>query len=611
MPRPLPTVPSARRLGPSTARVLAIAFPALALMSACAGEIGSEGAPASAQPSADGFNPALPGDVPGPASTLGGGAGSGNVPGSGGGPGVGVGVGGASTDAAGYKVFSPIPFDLRGNPLYLRAIPLTNDQWTESVRQILNLEAPPTNANSFLKPATGFSTFTNNESGLEVSHQMRADYQTAAASIAEGLLQDPGSIERINAGNDADTFIRTLVRRAYRRDATEQEVAAYQTLYDIGTQFEGAQSEFFKGANVVVEAVLQSPNFLYRPELTDDGAELTGYEVAARMSLMLTNKPPSDALLDRASAGEFDTEAGVATLADELLATEEATDIVVDMYATLYNFLGFRDIVKPVPLNPEVNTELDTVSRLFFERIYQENLGLEAILTSTQAFVGPLTAEYYGISPAPTQPTLTDVGPKRPGYFGQVPYSMVFADGNHPDPIHRGTNILFGVLCADLPAPPGEIPPVPEVEPGSTNSTNRDRVDAHTGIGTCGEACHGGYINPIGFAFEEFDSYGRIRTDDDGNPLNTTSAYPVEGQGMVEFTGVAGLMELLRQNTNAHQCFTKNMMSYALTRDITAADQAQLDQLTAKSMSEGASIKQILKDIVTSPAFRTRPGAIQ
>jgi hypothetical protein len=136
-------------------------------------------------------------------------------------------------------------------------------------------------------------------------------------------------------------------------------------------------------------------------------------------------------------------------------------------------------------------------------------------------------------------------------------------------------------------------------------------VDAHTGIGTCGEACHGGYINPIGFAFEEFDNYGRIRTDDDGNPLNTTSAYPVEGQGMVEFTGVAGLMDLLRQNTNAHQCFTKNMMSYALTRDITAADQAQLDQLTTKSMSEGASIKQILKDIVTSPAFRTRPGAIQ
>jgi hypothetical protein len=135
-------------------------------------------------------------------------------------------------------------------------------------------------------------------------------------------------------------------------------------------------------------------------------------------------------------------------------------------------------------------------------------------------------------------------------------------------------------------------------------------VDAHTGIGTCGANCHAGYINPLGFAFEEFDGYGRSRSLDNDSPIDTTSAFPVAGQGMVEFTGVSGLMELLSSNTDAHQCFTKNLMSYALTRDITEADQVQLDQLTTKSLSDRASIKQILKEIVTSPAFRTRPGAM-
>ena len=53
--------------------------------------------------------------------------------------------------------------------------------------------------------------------------------------------------------------------------------------------------------------MLQSPNFIYRPELSTQASggliSLGGYELASRLSFFLMNGPPDDALLDAAGAG--------------------------------------------------------------------------------------------------------------------------------------------------------------------------------------------------------------------------------------------------------------------------------------------------------------------
>ncbi len=514
---------------------------------------------------------------------------------------------GATYDENGNRIFPTPEFNLEGEPIYSRAVQLTNTQWARSVRDILNLDAEPSQANSFLEPVGGFTVFPNNERVLEVTNQMREAYQLAAAEIAVDLL-DQASIARIDAGSDADTFIRTLGRRAFRRPLTETEVASYQRLYDIGAGLSGDQSEFVKGANLVVEGMLQSPNFLYRTELTPDGAPLTGYERISKLSFWLLGTSPSDSLLDRAASGEFDTPAGVSAVVDEMLASPGATEMAVNVYAELFKFSRYRDVIKSSPdFNPAVNDELDEVSRMFFQYIYEQNLGLEQILTSTQGFVGPLLAPYYGITPAPAAPTLVDLGPDRSGYFAQVPYLMLLGDDEHSDAIHRGVFLNFQVLCAKLPVPPGQIPPLQAPDP---NKTDRERIEEHTGFGTCGENCHGGYINPLGYAFENFDGLGRFRDMDKGLPVDTASAYPIGDQGMVEFSGAPELMSLLADSTEAHGCFAKNLMSYALQRDVVEADQALLDELTAVSMSETGSIKEILRALVKSDAFLVRPGAM-
>src|SRR5690606_22782669 len=133
-----------------------------------------------------------------------------------------------------------------------------------AVKDILALDATPPQANSFLAPVEGFTLFPNNEIVLEVNNSMRASYQLASAELALELLADSAALSRLNAGADKDTFIRTFGRRDFRRPLTDAEIAGYSELFDIGAGISGSESKFQKGANLVIEGMLQSPHFHYR-----------------------------------------------------------------------------------------------------------------------------------------------------------------------------------------------------------------------------------------------------------------------------------------------------------------------------------------------------------
>lgn len=508
----------------------------------------------------------------------------------------------------GSPFFATPEFNLDGEPIYSRAIPLTNEQWAQAVKSMLKLDSEPSQANSFLTPVSGFTTFINNERVLEVSNDLRESYQYAAAEIAEDLMNDAGAVNQVGAGADADSFIRAVGRRAFRRPLTEAEVTTYKGLYDIGVTVAGDQSDFVKGASLVVEGLLQSPNFLYRTELAPDGGPLTAYELAAKLSFWLLGTSPDDALLDRVTQGALDTPTGVADLVDEMLEEPAAADIVVEVYSELLAFSRYRDVIKDdAAFNASIAAELETVAELFFQHIYEENMGLDAILTSTKGYVGPSLAALYGISPAPSTPTLTELGETRPGFFSQVPYMMLYADGSNSDAIHRGITLNYEVLCAKLEVPTFTLPTLPPPQP---NQTSRERISDLTGFDTCGESCHGGYINPLGFAFENFDGLGRERSIDNGQPIDTKSAYPLADDVMTSFSGAPELMQKLAESDSAHACFVKNLMSYGLQRDVVSSDQALLDKLAAVSMADTGSIKEVMRQIAKSPEFSARVGAL-
>ena len=170
-------------------------------------------------------------------------------------------------------------------------------------------------------------------------------------------------------------------------------------------------------------------------------------------------------------------------------------------------------------------------------------------------------------------------------------------DAGESDPIRRGGAIHSDVLCHTWPAHPD---PRWALAPLAAGQTNRARVEQTTK--TC-VGCHTDHIDQLGFAFEGFDGLGRARATDNGAAVNTSGSYPF-ADGVRSFADAADLMRLLAELPQAHACYAKKMMTYALQRDLVEADRPQVTALA--SSSAGQSVKELLVALIRSPAFRVR-----
>ena len=187
---------------------------------------------------------------------------------------------------------------------------------------------------------------------------------------------------------------------------------------------------------------------------------------------------------------------------------------------------------------------------------------------------------------------------RRIGYFMQAPFLTASTnDAGESDPIRRGDAIDSDVLCVTWPAHPS---PTPALAPLAAGQTDRARVEQATK--TCA-GCHADHIDPLGFAFEGFDGLGRARATDNGAPVTTAGSYPF-ADGVRSFADASELMRLLAELPQAHACYAKKMMTYALQRDLVEADRPQVTTLA--SVGAGQSVKELLVALIRSPAFRLR-----
>lgn len=497
------------------------------------------------------------------------------------------------------------PMNLEGDPIYTRAVRLTNDQWERSVQDILKLPTPPGQAMNFESPVSGTTDFANNEHVLTVSNTLWKSYQAAAEAVATLATSTDAALARVYTGTDAVGFINSLGRRAYRRPLTAAETQKYQAIFTAGSAMTTVTgSTFAKGAALVIRAMLQSPLFLYRTELGTNGAPLTGYEIASKLSFWLRGTTPSDALLDAAGSGQLDSADGAVAMAKTMLEEPTAIAVMRKFHGELLHFDRYSTISKlGVPEYKEaMNKEYEEASYLFFDRIFTSNLGVKDILTSTVGFVGPQTAALYGV-PAPASGyEQRDLGAQRAGYFTQLPYLTLYSFNLEPDSIHRGVTLNLDVLCANPGTPAAMLPPIPPIGAGQTN---RDRISNLTA--GCGGDCHNSFINPIGFAFEHFDGMGKYSETENSLPVNSAGSYPFS-EGVKSFSGAAELMQIMATSAQAHACYAKKISSYALQRDIVMSDMPLLDALKATSMATNGSVKQVMLDLVKNAAFRTRVG---
>jgi len=358
---------------------------------------------------------------------------------------------------------------------------------------------------------------------------------------------------------------------------------------------------FANGASLVIRAMLQSPQFLYRSELGPVGEPLNAYELASKLSFWLLDTTPSDALLDAAAAGKLDSIDALEATARQMLEDPRSRGVMRDFHEQLYHLdWPWPNTFSRVPeLTDALHAEVVESSYRFFDDVLARDQGLREILTSERAFLGPNLAPLYGVTRAPSAIEARVVGPSRIGYFMQVPFLLFTGLEGRPNSILRGALLQQNVLCRVL-AKPAIFVSLPS-QPA--NQTNRQNVSASTDF--CGSKCHHDYINPLGFAFESFDSLGRERQTDNGLPVDTSGRYPF-AEGMQNFADAKELMTILAGSKQAYTCYAKKLTGYALQRDIVERDSAFVETLADGKASE--SIKELVVSLIKAPAFRVREG---
>jgi len=496
---------------------------------------------------------------------------------------------------------------------------LSHTQWENTVRDLLRLEDVPGLSGSFIGDPLG-GVFDNNEAALQVTPGLWADYQSAAEELSALVTADPVLLGRIMPADTgqgpearARQFIEEFGRRAYRRPLAPAEVDTYAALFAGANEVLPDADPFLAGTQLMLQLFLQSPHFIYRAELSEvariDGLiPLSGYELATKLSYLLWNTMPDDQLLDAAGAGELSTAAGVRAYAEQMLGDPRAREVIGSFHHQLYDYEKFLDLYKDPGLypqfTPETGADMVREAELFVESVvFDREGGLTDLLTSRTAFLNDRLAAIYGQDGTFTGDfSEIELDPaERSGLLTRIGFLAANGTARQPDTIHRGVFINLRILCAQLPPPPDNATALPPGEGG----TNRDRVDAHTGPGTCGASCHGTMINPIGFAFENYDAIGGYRTTDNGLPVDAADEYSFEGNDVRSFQNAVELSQVIAESGMAHRCYAKHWLEFAYGRDAKKADDALIAKLGEESLG-GSSIRATLLQLIESDAFITR-----
>jgi hypothetical protein len=563
----------------------------LLLLAACQGSVGGPARPGSG--SADGPNGS------------GGGAGSGPTVQSGSGSGD---FATGRADPLACKSGDTAPGSMPG------LVRLTHRQYNFAVKDLLGVDA---NATVDFVDDQEFFGFDNNAAQLLVPANQVSRYQATAERVAQQASANLAPIKAVvscvaaNANAACrDRFVNEFLKLLLRRPLSDAERTRYSGLFDAGKDLYAESDAFSRGVRIVLEAVLQSPLFLYRAELRDsalDGrvVQLTPHELAARLSLTFWHSLPDAALMKKADDNALSSDSQLEAEVLRMLGDAKASRVFDDFYAQWleHGKLRLEKDQGTFPGYEEAAFEASVREESLQFARYQSLEGtIRDLLTAPMTFVDQRLAQVYGVKGPASGFARVDLDPtQRGGLFTQLGFLAGHSDPLDSSPIHRGAFIQKRVLCTtfgQLPANVGTLP-----ARSAEIVTTRDQVEAKTSPPQC-QACHA-RINPVGFAFENFDSIGKYRSKDHGEDVNASDVLTLDGE-QVNFDGAAEFVSALGESATVRRCYETQWFRYSLGRGEANDDVCLLSEIDQRTQQQGGSIKQLLVSLALSRGFRFR-----
>ncbi len=486
---------------------------------------------------------------------------------------------------------------------------LTEQQYDNTVRDLLGI---PDASGGTLAVGDGRIGVFSNNTDAAVSLTLVEQYGLLARDITQTAMTDlDGLVPCDPATGDeacAAAFIDEFGARALRRPLSAETHELYLDLYRAG------QAESFEaGIGMVLQAMLQSPRFLYRVEQGTpmEGAPevlvLDDYELASRLSYFLLDSMPDAELFEAAAASELSSREGLRAAADRLLSRPEAADALTRFHAQWLGMDHALEVTKQAPQWDDAlaHDSLDEVRRLLTATIIDgDDPTLANLLTTRTSHASPELAEVvYGL------PGMSDEdgaqGFELPAHNGGLLLRSAFlAAHSHAErqsPVLSGHILRTRLLCQSLDAPPEEAdttPPVPDPE-----SSTREQYMVMLEDPNC-FGCHN-LMNPLGFSMLNYDAIGRFQT--------TEGVHTIDASGHLLGTDVDGpfddavqLMEQLSTSDQVADCVAAQWFDFAVGHPPRPGDECGLEHAREQFRGSGYDLRALILAIVETDTFRYR-----
>jgi len=410
----------------------------------------------------------------------------------------------------------------------------------------------------------------------------------------------------------ARRIVERFATRAWRRPATSAEV---NRLLDIFNMADREKETFERAIQVVVQAILVSPHFLFRVEL-DGGAgsaeavePVTDWQLASRLSYFLWSSMPDEELFEHARKGTLREAAVLEQQARRLLADGKSRGLL-KTFASLW--LGSRKMKTVTPdtdrfpsFDEDLRTAMRTETELFFQEVMAQDLSILVFIDSDFTFLNKRLAKHYGIQGVEGKEhrKVKLEGERRGGVLTQGTVLTATSNPTRTSPVKRGRWILEQILGTPPPPPPPGVDVLPEEGGAELTGTLRQRMDLHRKDPSCA-SCHG-KMDPLGFAFENYDAVGAWREKDGDAPVDPSGVLPDGGA----FRGVKELKAiLLSQKDLFARCLAEKMMTFALGRGVEARDRPAIDRVCQALAANDYRFSTLVIEIVKSDPFLYRRG---
>lgn len=500
---------------------------------------------------------------------------------------------------------------------------LTQDQYRQSIADIFGTDIK---VSGRLEPdprrdglvAIGVANASVGAAGFE-------QYDAAAREIA-GQVTDPahresliGCTPQVATGPDeacTRQFIERVGHLLYRRPLDQRESDRFVAM---AGQIATAKGDYYAGLSTSLAAMLESVPFIFRVErAVEDGTghRLDAFSMAARLSFLIWNAPPDDALLGAATRGELATAQGLGRQVDRMLASPRLEHGVRAFFTDMLALDDLDGLQKDPAIYPRFSNRLaadarEQTLRTIVDTLVRKGEDYRALFTTRRTFMSRSLGLLYGepvTSVGGWEAREFAEGDPRAGLLAQPAFLMGHSHPGRSSPTLRGKAIRELLLCQPVPAPPPNVnfALVQNVK-DPRFATARQRLSAHNTEPMCA-GCHK-MMDPLGLPLESFDGSGAMRMQENGTPLDLDGTL-----GTASFTGAQGLGLTLSRDPALSSCLVGRLYSYGAGRAL-GEDLPWLEEIRTRHEAAGLHIRDLIRAIALDDAFyrlppATAPGAV-